>query len=194
MKMRPDNEIALGREDARRLSADIAGLDTRVSRVERSLVNNFHAKIVMNTVGATHSSGAGTFQKVGAGAVAGAYTALYDVRPNGYDAQADTTNKMIVIAKAGVYSVKAAVRWSTLGISTLGGVSVYVNGSEKITMYNYVYTAGASSMPIEVSDDLLLAEGDQLELYAYQGDSASEVYYTAVADFNRLAVKYLGAG
>lgn len=145
---------------------------------------------VANSGAPTHTSNGG-WQKVGSGGGTVTWTSEYDKRPPGASAQVDTaTNKRIDIRKTGVYIVTAAVELSSISAAKLVAVAAYKNGAA--ALQSRITTGAAFPSGAHLSAPLVLTSGDYLELYAYQNDSASEAYDTAVASYNRLTVTYLG--
>lgn len=135
----------------------------------------------------THTSAAG-YQKVGAGGGTLTWTSVFDVRPPGVSAQVDTaTNKRINIKQSGVYMVTAGYVLASMGTQSV--LAIYVNGAS-VHQTIVLETTGNPSMRCAIP--MVLASGDYVELYAWQGESASEAYLTSAIYAPWLSVQYIG--
>jgi hypothetical protein len=142
-----------------------------------------------NSGSPTHTSSA-NWQKVGSGGGSATWTAWADLRPSGVSSQVDTANGILTIRRSGIYVVIGAASFSSISDAKIVAAGMYLNGSRRLSP---TITTGVTSPPrIYFSGMFNFAQGDDIELYAYQNDSASEAYDTVGLDFNFLRMVWIG--
>lgn len=193
MQQASDESLPAGVEQMRRVAFDLGTLNTRVTELERKASNCpfYAAMYVQNSGTPTHTS-SGAFQKVGSGGGTTTWVSSYDVSPPGFAAQVDTTtNKRLDVVKTGLYEVQAFVFFTQIASTFAYGAQIVVNGSE---IQRDIRAPGATVGAVShVSVPVYLAQGDYVELFAFQNETANEGYNVSNAYFNRLAISWIGA-
>ena len=92
---------------------------------------------------------------------------------------ADTANFKAIIQRAGLYSTVARLSWNPAATyNHLVSVRVYKNGSSIQQQYGFYFKTVAPNGLIDpqITDTIVFAKNDYLELYCYQAGSTSEVF------------------
>lgn len=172
-------------------------LEQRVAALEQGAANRnrpilFYASMYVANSGAPTNTSDGGWQKVGSGGGTATFVAECDVRPHDAAAQVDVAAKVLTIRQSGMYLVMAKVTFAALTNTSDSRCGVYVNGAlieqEGLTSNDTggVVARGMASL-MELND------GDDLELYGWQDDTASEAYDVSSRQNNRLSVVLVGA-
>lgn len=154
----------------------------------------YTAAMYLANSGAPTNTSNGAYQAVAAGGGTDTWVAEADIRPSGVTAQCDTTTNTakLTCRKDGLYQINAHVNFSTIAADKVSALGVWKNGAQWASASDSVGSGGASGSAIGFSTVAPLVAGDTLELYAFQNDSASEAYQTALSEGNKISMTYIG--
>lgn len=159
--------------------------------IDLSKTARYIAGIYLANSGTPTHTDSGNAQKVGAGGGTGTYTSEFDVRPSGVSAQSNTTSKRLDVQATGLYLVQGNASFGAISVDKTLNVGIRKNGTTYIAQTDYKQGV-AGSAQMQTLRIVSLTAGDYLELMAYQDDSASEGYSTALSIYNSLQMMYLG--
>lgn len=186
------------RDVMRRLDAqafDLRKLQNRVARDQRRDRSGQKFAASLSLSGTPTHTTSGAFQHMGGGGGTDTWTALYDIRPDGFAAQVDTTadTAHLTIPIAGRFLVLGHVWFSSIAAGSLWSLDVFVDGATAgIRQSVPGLSAGAIGGVSGIAVVKTFTAGQQLTPMAFQNDSASEAYDVTNPNNNYIAFEYLG--
>lgn len=150
---------------------------------------SYSAKVYLANSGAPTQNSISASQRLGSGGGTATWTTEFDIRPAGVSAQI-TASGGITIRKTGLYFVDGTVTLANVNSGLIAFCSIRKNGT--IIKNGWLRPGSAGEVGENMSALVSLTSGEELSLYCYQQESASEAYAVSASYNNAISAKYVG--